>query len=113
MDHSEFMSQLHGPRFVWLMATGAVHPWTGRNDQRPLTRSARTRAANARAAIDRLVLARARRICQEHDHGAWASCNWLCDLTQEQRDLYRQTIRAEPLLTNERVEEIKRQVMSG
>ncbi len=102
------MSKLHGPRFTWLMATGVLHPWSGTNELRPLGRSARTRAHNAKAKIDRLVLERARAICGEHDHGSWASCTWLCDIPAEKREEYRTALRADSEMTNEKAAELKR-----
>jgi hypothetical protein len=110
MRHEEFMSRLHGPRMVWLMAWGIVSPWIpdAEIETVPRYRGARTRMRQAKAAIDRLVLERARAICGEHDHGAWASCNWLCDLTVEQRAEFRAAIRAEPLMTNEKAAEIRK-----
>ncbi len=94
MDHAEFMSKLHGPRFAWLMASGVLHPWSKTDDERPLIRSARTRMRNAQQAIDALVLKRARRILVEHDHGIMAACNRVCLMTEEERAAHRAEVLA-------------------
>jgi hypothetical protein len=67
MTFEEFMSKLLKPTYVWRMASGVVG-FQGRldhADQRPLVRSARTRMANARRAIDDLVLERSLTIQDE------------------------------------------------
>ncbi len=109
MRHEEFISALQRPTFSWQMARGVLAPWLNADrEDHQMVRSARTRMRNAQAEIDRLVMERARAICGEHDHGAWASCNWLCDLTPKQRAEYRTAIRSEPVMTNEKAAEIKR-----
>ncbi len=106
--HAEFMSRLHGPRLVWLMASGIVHPWLpGREiEETPRYRGARTRLRQAQLAIDRLVMERARGICAEHDHGPYLACNDLCDLSWEDREAFKTAIRSEPEMTNEKAAEI-------
>jgi hypothetical protein len=63
MTFEEFMSKLLKPTYVWRMASGVNHP--SADDRRPLVRSARTRMANARRAIDDLVLERSLTIQDE------------------------------------------------
>ncbi len=108
MRHEEFMSRLHGPRMVWLMAWGIVSPWIpdAEIEKVPRYRGARTRMRQAKAAIDQLVLERARSICDEHDHELRAGCNRLCTLTPESREAFQTAIRSEPARTNEKAAEI-------
>ncbi len=108
MRHEEFLSALQRPTFSWQMARGVVASWLPAEQQEhPLVRSGRTRMRRAQAEIDRIVLQRARAVCAEHDHGPYAGCSWLCDLTPEDREAYRTAIRSEPDVTNEKAAEIK------
>lgn len=79
MDHASFMSKLLRPTYVWRMAGGLVgfQGQLGREDQRPLVRSARTRMANAQREVDDLVLARAKTIQRERqDARQCAAKSW-------------------------------------
>lgn len=59
------MSKMLRPTYVWRMATGLLG-W-GDHEDRPIVKSARTRARNAQDEIDALVLRRAETIRAEKD----------------------------------------------
>ena len=66
MTFSAFMSQMLKPTYVWRMASGITGArQAASREDRPLTRSARTRMRNAQRTIDDLVLRRAAVIADE------------------------------------------------